>query len=130
MLSAPLRGGIAKSLDSDAARKRPSSSVAPVNVCGIDDMDSFLAAELQRCGKPRHHCRCLRGPKRSPLSDEVVLHVDDDHRSLARINLVNSIRHLRSPNQMRKVSKRFEACRAEGQSCFYEVYDASAIGQH
>jgi hypothetical protein len=41
-----------------------------------------------------HHCRCLRGPKRGPLSDEVVLHVDDDHRSLAWINLVDSIRHL------------------------------------
>jgi catechol 2,3-dioxygenase-like lactoylglutathione lyase family enzyme len=31
---------------------------------------------------------------------------------------------------MKKVSKRIEACRAEGHSFFCELYDASGIGQH
>jgi hypothetical protein len=64
-----------------------------VDVRGIDDPDALVAAEPQRRRELRHHCvRLLRLQLRA-LGDEVILHVDHDHRGLAGIDSIKAVRH-------------------------------------
>ena len=59
----------------------------------IDNTDTFVSAEFQRCRKLRNHRSSLRRLSLGPFRHEVILHIDDDHHRFARINLIHSISH-------------------------------------
>jgi len=68
------------------------SHIAPVpavHMRRIDDLDVGIAADVQRFGELGHYSTCRRRFHRRARSHEVVLHIDDDHGGLLRVNHVN-----------------------------------------